>query len=475
MPRTNADSGSTAFGLGGLTINEGTILNGATWTSNGLQFVSSSSQYMTIPDFLGSETLTVFARVSGHTQASLTTQGVVGQYSFGDDNRSKNLLLPNTASGSEYNIRRSSDGTSANLEIYQGGTPTTADQTLVVQWVDGGGRSFWQNKTIQSISRFFGSDQTSSYNTSINVDFGCERSSGTPTNFADQTAHALAFITGTVTTAQRETITDLINMIGKPPPLEALREYVAETGATDTLTLDRLTRYISDEGLWDNFALYSMMPDTNYNSGSTVKVLGGLTSNDMTLVNGPTWGASGLAFASASSQYGSIADFLGSETLTVWNRSTVTGITSGARAEFGQYDGGASQASFVVYQAGNTTGDPIRMQRNAVGSVSPITNLEAYDGSNAGFYGVDRTGVFQWIDGGGRNLWLDNSSISLSLSLGATQTSRFNSTANFTYSASLNSGSAGSFADQTAHALAFITGTVTDTQRETITDLINEL
>jgi hypothetical protein len=467
MPRTNADSGSTAFGLGGLTANEMTLVNGPTWGASGLAFASASSQYGSISDFLGSETLTVFARTTNGTLAD--GAAVVSQYDTGANDRG--WMYYKSTIGSRMWFSESVDGT-AVYRLVGGDESTSTDICHVCQYASDGVISNWLNKTSQTLSPSLGSQPASRHDSSVAVLLNAFQSSGTPTSFANQTAHALAFLTGTLTTTQRETITDLINLIGSPPPLEALREYVAETGATDTLTLDRLTRYVSDEGLWDNFALYSMMPDTNYNSGSSVKVLGGLTSNDMTLVNGPTWGSSGLAFASASSQHGRISDFLGSETLTVFARTTKTNETSaGLKSIVAQYDTGADKRSFIFAQNGSRTNDPVILARDSVGDGS---GAEAYEDGYADF-GADKCLVTEWAGLGGLSYWADKTSRSLSLYAGSAQTSRANVDVDITLSCFLTSGVATGFADQTAHALAFVTGTVTTAQRETITDLINEL
>src|SRR6056297_2071607 len=100
------------------------------------------------------------------------------------------------------------------------------------------------------------------------------------------------------------------------------QEYRWRSGAKNTAIINDLVRYTRGQGLLSSLRLYPFMPRTNAGTGATVYGVGLLTANEMTLVNGPTWGAGGLAFDSASSQYGSIPDFLGSETLTVWFRQT---------------------------------------------------------------------------------------------------------------------------------------------------------
>lgn len=468
MPRTNFDTGSTVRGMGGLTANDMTLVNGPTWGASGIAFASASSQYGTIADYLGSETLTCFLR----TTASANAGGVlVSQNQPSGDLRSWSLA-ESYADTDSILISRFADGTASNYEIYDtpSGTFPTSDSCFVGQWVDGGSRSLWLNKSLQTLGLVAGSAQTSRFNTSVDILISAQ-APNSPTAFADQTAHALAFLTGTVTTAQRETITDLINLVGSPPPLHALREYVRETGATDTLTLDRLTRYVSDEGLWDNFALYSMMPDTNYDSGSSVKVLGGLTSNDMTLVNGPVWGANGISFDGID-DYGTISDFLGSETLTAWSRMSFSSANSGVPENFlSQIDTNTDDRSMALSYRSDLTGDPFLIVRSSDGSVSV---QEAYGTTNEGNTTDDQCIVGQWVDGGGVGIWQNKTALTLSLLFGSAQTSKYNTSVDILLGAS-NPSSPVFFANFTAHALAFVTGTLTTEQRETITDLINEL
>lgn len=252
----------------------------------------------------------------------------------------------------------------------------------------------------------------------------------------------------------------------------AVQNHRHVTGATDTYWLNELVRYVRGQGLWDQFVFYPMMPKTNYGTGSQVRPLGGLTSNAMTLVNGPTWGASGLAFASSSSQYGTIADFLASETLTVFYRTTATDNVTTPQAFISQFDFGNDSRSWSFFQQGVIAGDPLIMARSSDGTAP--AGVEQYSAKKTGL-DTDNTFVAQWVDGGGRSLWLNKSVQSLSLLAGSAQTSRYDSSAHVTLNCQLNNGTPAVFADQTTHALCFLTGTVTDTQRETITDMINEL
>ena len=247
------------------------------------------------------------------------------------------------------------------------------------------------------------------------------------------------------------------------------------TGATNIYWLNELMRYVRSEGLLNNFRLYPMVARTNYGTGVTVRGLGKLTGNQMTLVNGPTWGASGVQFVGASSQYGAIADFLGSETLTVFARiSHASATPTSAEPIFTQYDTGLNQRSFALYLRGDLTNDPYNLARSSDGT-SASGSFEGYVDSGGNASSSDSCLVSQWVSGGGRDFWKNKTSISLSLVAGTAQTSRFNGPNRILVGAQDSSGSATLFSNMTAHATAFLTGSVTTTQRETITDLINAL
>jgi len=96
--------------------------------------------------------------------------------------------------------------------------------------------------------------------------------------------------------------------------------FAAASGATDLAALDALTRYVKAEELWDNFRAYPMKSTQNAGSGATVYGLGGLTANNMTLVNAPSWGAGGINFA-GTTQYGNTAHIPASPDVTVFTRA----------------------------------------------------------------------------------------------------------------------------------------------------------
>jgi hypothetical protein len=165
---------------------------------------------MSIPDFLAAETVTGFLRYS-QTAATATGDNVFfAQYDFGVNQRSF-AFLQRESGGSTYNLIRSPAGTSANLETASSasGLGVTSERCAVAQWTDGGGRALWFNKS--SINLSVTGAQTTRHNSTANLTLGALLSSGAPTQHASMTCAGFAIVTGTITDAQRETLTDLIN------------------------------------------------------------------------------------------------------------------------------------------------------------------------------------------------------------------------------------------------------------------------
>ena len=195
----------------------------------------------------------------------------------------------------------------------------------------------------------------------------------------------------------------------------------------------------------------------------------------MTLVSSPTWGASGIAY-NGTNQYGTIPDFLGSSTLTVFNRlSHGTAPPASIIRLYGQGDSPLNTGSIVVSYAGNAAGTPYRIYRTANGQGVLNNSAEIYDTTNEAQTTASQTLVNQWVNGGGRSMWQNKTLLGLTLQAGTPQTSKLNTTAPFIYSAIFDNGALLQPSNQTGTCLAAIEGTITTTQRETITDLINAL
>jgi hypothetical protein len=238
------------------------------------------------------------------------------------------------------------------------------------------------------------------------------------------------------------------------------------SGAAQVGPILALVDYLKAESLWDYARFYPMKSAQNAGSGSTVYGLGGLTSNNMTLVNSPTWGSDGVTFNAASSQYGTISDFLGGGTVNLFWTGTNTSATGGLDLPcFGQYDYGASQRSVAIAKGSTGT---LRVARSEDGTAAEIYQSGA-------FPPVSSTVSAEWVSGGGRAAFINKDAQSLSLIVGSAQTERLNTSVNVTVMAYLNNGTGEYFSSGTVIIAGVIETALTTAQREAITDLINAL
>jgi len=251
--------------------------------------------------------------------------------------------------------------------------------------------------------------------------------------------------------------------------LQAAGKVVARAEA---VKLNAIATYMRSQALQDAYRIVPMKSAQNVGSGATAHGFGGASANPMTLFASPAWGADGIAF-DGTSQYGSIPDFLGSETITVFARvsqASATPTTQNVIAA--QYDTGANHRSWSINHRGDQAGAPYRPYRSSNGL---DTGLEIYTTETGLGSTADRVLVCQWVAGGGRSMWFDDTSVSLLLSSGTPQTARFDSPAPITFCSSMNSGTPANFAALTGTALCIVRGAITDTQRNTLRALISAL
>jgi len=234
------------------------------------------------------------------------------------------------------------------------------------------------------------------------------------------------------------------------------------SGAAQVGPLLALVDYLKAESLWDYARFYPMKSAQNAGSGSTVYGLGGLTSNNMTLVNSPTWGSGGVTFDAASSQAGTIPDFLSDATVSFWWRGTATSDNW----LMSQYDSGANQRSMGVL----LTASACYVLRSSTGITSTFLENYEFNKPSSG-----DTLSAEWISGGGRSVYINNQEQSLTLTSGESQTSRLDTSTPVAVMAAYSSGSLLSHTSGTVVLAGVIETALTTTQRETITDLINAL
>jgi hypothetical protein len=80
------------------------------------------------------------------------------------------------------------------------------------------------------------------------------------------------------------------------------RAFINTSGATARAELNHFVKGIKKLGLYSSMVCWPLRSTQNAGTGSTAYSLGGLGTYNGTLVNGPTWGADGVEFASASAQ-----------------------------------------------------------------------------------------------------------------------------------------------------------------------------
>jgi hypothetical protein len=79
--------------------------------------------------------------------------------------------------------------------------------------------------------------------------------------------------------------------------------YCKRSGATNRAAINAFVRGVKTLGLWNSMVCWPLRSTQNAGTGTTAYSLGGLGTFNGTLTNGPTWGANGITFANASSQY----------------------------------------------------------------------------------------------------------------------------------------------------------------------------
>jgi len=208
----NAGSGSTVYGLGGLTANNYSLVASPTWGAGGVAF-NGSTQFARLADCTSAATISVFCRanvVSNTTGIS----AMFGQYDSGANKRSVTLLQNGTIAGDPLVLQRSTDGGATNTELQYTTTLTGlgADTCWVAQWIAGGSRSLWQNKTNRTLT-LLGTERTTRFDTDVDWTIASILTSNAISLPSQMTATAFAIVQAPLTTLQRETITDLLNAL----------------------------------------------------------------------------------------------------------------------------------------------------------------------------------------------------------------------------------------------------------------------
>jgi hypothetical protein len=175
--------------------------------------MNTSTQYGTISGLTGNGTVTAFVRRSGVPAAT----GTIFAISDPAANQRSLLFAEDDAAADAISLRRNPDGTATPLEIYGAGASSWAatQACYVVQWIAGGGRGLWINKTSTTITLRGGTAaQTQRFAVSLPIVVNAAISGGSPLAFAGGDYVALLIIANvTPSDTQRDTLSDLMNAL----------------------------------------------------------------------------------------------------------------------------------------------------------------------------------------------------------------------------------------------------------------------
>ena len=252
------------------------------------------------------------------------------------------------------------------------------------------------------------------------------------------------------------------------PDVAAFR---AASGATNVAGLNRLAVYLKGQSLWDYARFYPMKSSQNAGSGSTVYGLGGLTSNNMTLVNSPTWGSGGVTFDAGSSQYGDCGTIGIGGDVEAYVRLAFTDAAGVSGSLFGYY--AASGVNNRYFLAERTNSGQIRLLRSLSGTGAAVDITQSSDLVDTT---EDQALVFSSPSGEDVNIFQNNTDLTEVITQAGEQ--GIQTLPADLYFAARNNAPAGSpvgYISMTGGCFCILDTVTTSTQRETITDLINAL
>jgi len=94
--------------------------------------------------------------------------------------------------------------------------------------------------------------------------------------------------------------------------LRRLYSYGRELNLSDIADIDNFIAGLKQLNLLQNIIVYPFRSQHNLGSGANILSFGGIGKFDGVMINGPSWGSSGINFTAANSQYIRIPNFLNS-------------------------------------------------------------------------------------------------------------------------------------------------------------------
>lgn len=138
------------------------------------------------------------------------------------------------------------------------------------------------------------------------------------------------------------------------------RSFCQTSGATDRAAINFFVKQIKNLGLWSSIVCWPLRSAQNAGTGSTAYSLGGLGTFNGTLVNGPTWGANGIAFTTSSQEITRSGFNTPPSPMTFGSVSDKSGTAAVMRSRFL----GAFPKRHSIADAQNTRSLDIRNQNN---------------------------------------------------------------------------------------------------------------
>lgn len=206
--------------------------------------------------------------------------------------------------------------------------------------------------------------------------------------------------------------------------------YFIRAGVTDATAKRQISNFIrgvKSLGLWANIVCWPMRSSQNAGNGTTVYSLGGLGTYDGTLVNSPTWGTGGIAFASAFSQCMTTTFTWGSSESVSSFASVITASAQGTVYLMGQattprfcaqiFPLSASAGTAVVFSQNSTFQPATSGATEFPTSISFFAGYTATNGSRSGQ--VNGENVFSSTTSSGPGIYANTMNLMASTAAGA--------------------------------------------------------
>jgi hypothetical protein len=339
--RRQQNSGTnTAYSLGGLGAYDGTLVNGPTWGTDGIAF-DGSDDHVTLPNGsfgTGNAPTSVWAFLKNDTNTARMIALSQGNNNAATD--SFTLEVPSAGLTNDAVGIAFTNGTIA--------AKSTVWKSLLIGNTDAG---FW-GKDGGAVTQFTLNNTLNKTGTSCAVGIF-----GNPAGVGpfDGLISAVIRINATPTTQLNSDIHAIYRAtlganLGLPDYDPATIEYAARSGATDLANIDAFVRGVKDLGLWNSMVCWPLRSTQNAGTGTTAYSLGGLGTFNGTLVNEPSWGADGMTFDNASSQYISTAFSFDPATLSTGFATIVKPTDSYPTADLREICGNRQTAASALYK-----------------------------------------------------------------------------------------------------------------------------